>query len=534
MAKVFSEGAKVFAKVRGYPAWPAMVQGVADSTPNKTKYHVFFYGTSETAVCKAEDLYLYAENKDRFGKPLKRKGFNEALQQIEGRAPVTMPKNDGKVGEEGDSDAEGNLVIDENPAVKYGEKKAMKRKRESGTEENDGKLPIAVSNGSIVRKRSSVPVPKRSKRESLPRETIGGSGSAGPSTPDSKTGEGPSSPNKPEIISRSGRKIKPKKFADEETFDHTSTSPVEAGISVSKIVPLDAFGAGVKRRQSSTRHSGSDAEAEKERSGEKGHDHREDIESAQNQIAGRRVRQDEEKKMMVWSEAMEKRKARLKWLKSEARMVELDALIKGHLSLSKANPEHCLGLLEDMCNLTLEPLMLKKHPHIVETIKRLRRYVGNVDAWNFTAEQKAEFSSQAGLIRNKSEFVYNKFKAMFTVPEGRTFWQVFADDVSDFQRKTQDWPMKKIYALVVDPTMENKSRKSRADESSKREQSDGESDGTVQGSGTRSSPLTNAAADSDSERAHSGDEVEEENYEKSSHHNLDSSDPTSEDADLVE
>lgn len=60
-----------------------------------------------------------------------------------------------------------------------------------------------------------------------------------------------------------------------------------------------------------------------------------------------------------------------RWMKLESRLVELDALVKSNLSLTRADPDRCLAHLDEISTLTIDPLMLKKHPQVVETIKKV-------------------------------------------------------------------------------------------------------------------------------------------------------------------
>ncbi|XP_076305144.1 uncharacterized protein LOC143222467 isoform X1 [Tachypleus tridentatus] len=89
----YKPGDLVFAKVRGYPPWPARVEEKpppGKKVPPK-KFPILFFGTYETANLGTKDLYPYHKFKEKYGNPQKRKFFNEGLWEIENNPTIIPP-----------------------------------------------------------------------------------------------------------------------------------------------------------------------------------------------------------------------------------------------------------------------------------------------------------------------------------------------------------------------------------------------------------------------------------------------------------
>uniref|UniRef100_A0A1I7RKZ1 PWWP domain-containing protein n=1 Tax=Bursaphelenchus xylophilus TaxID=6326 RepID=A0A1I7RKZ1_BURXY len=76
----FKVGDLVWAKMRGYPHWPAQIS--KNPTQSNGKYVVSFFGTQESAFVKPSDICDYFQNLDTYGIPRKLNDFQKAMEEI--------------------------------------------------------------------------------------------------------------------------------------------------------------------------------------------------------------------------------------------------------------------------------------------------------------------------------------------------------------------------------------------------------------------------------------------------------------------
>lgn len=129
-------------------------------------------------------------------------------------------------------------------------------------------------------------------------------------------------------------------------------------------------------------------------------------------------------------------------------MYELDVAIKMALHYLEPDMERCLSLMDELNALAIQPLMLKKNPDIVTTLRKLRKYIGPKDQ-----EEDDKTEETMGQIRSKANEIYEKFQDFFKPPSNVRFSDFFQELVDQFRNATQELEPKALGQLVIDPTL---------------------------------------------------------------------------------
>ncbi|KAL0859214.1 hypothetical protein ABMA27_011031 [Loxostege sticticalis] len=506
----YKSGDFIFAKVKGYPAWPARVQKMIGK-----KYFVYFYGTGETANLPPNMIFDYAENKEKFlTKTVKRRDFNDGVKQIEHDFANNVPLEQ-VIGVAAEAPAEANdsandtanETMDDTMADTTAADETMADESTANATAND--TAVEDSDDAALKGRK----PKDAK---TPAKETAAKPAKEPKTPRGKAKkdaekEDEEEKNKEEeIVSRSGRKIRPKRYIDEQTEENatlpsplpkkrrgaspaaekekekeTKDKPEKSGKLYNAVpqseledmkepfkqedpekdniliayLPSGQY-VGVKlfqSRPSSFKNESTRLQWDKRAASNaitlKLQLERGQItpQSIQAQLVMDLNLTDEEKAALDKERETEEKKSRVQFLKTEMKLIELDAKIKTCLCLEKADTELCLKLLDELMELDVKPLMLLKHPTCLETVKRMRAYVGNTPSWDLSESAALVFSKQAHKIRRQADALYKNVKELFVTPEGLSFWEFFSERVLQFKKATAKLSADELLELVHEP-----------------------------------------------------------------------------------
>ncbi|XP_066257559.1 PC4 and SFRS1-interacting protein [Euwallacea similis] len=532
---IYKAGDKVFAKVKGYPPWPAKIVSEAGR-----KYNVLFYGTKETGTIKPEDLSYYSKYKNSYVKKyLKRLGYEDAVKQIE--EAIENEGGDGNPVPDEDESVQELDMSDTSSASSVADKKVSKRKPViEGVRKSTGRGRKFSSSASESRETSLEPIAKKLRRESNTSTTSRdesekkvkkavegideGSGNIekfknSPKnelenqetnqvetepeqdpveeiTKDEETTKEPELTEIAENLQKSPKSCSIENVNIVKKFNVTADMIVTEQLLNNHILYADYVKKNselfIDKPVETRRASKDDVLPVKLPSGKlccvKIHQvlqwplsHKDEyqralydekvakaaLETKKLLISGTQTpvqvnlevimdigKTPEDVKEILYTQDIESKRWRLNRLKKEAELVTWDTQIKNSLGLDIAMPDEAIKNIKDFWKFDkhLDLLMFKKHPHVLDTIRRLRKYVGNVSEWVMSAEDSDIFAKKTETIRTEAERIYNRVKTVLDMNEkSGTFWDNFMELVAEFRKKCRDMEEKDVLVLCAEP-----------------------------------------------------------------------------------
>ncbi|XP_055014204.1 PC4 and SFRS1 interacting protein 1a isoform X4 [Boleophthalmus pectinirostris] len=416
MARDWKPGDLIFAKMKGYPHWPARIDEVPDGAvkPSNMKFPIFFFGTHETAFLGPKDIFPYLPNKEKYAKPNKRKGFNEGLWEIENnpKAELTAPKPvPPKTLTEKESGSSTEAEEDENKETKSKVPGSDAEQESEKVEEEDGSVvseqgPLSKDGFKNVdmnfeggsQKDSKTKRGRKKKNDEIENEK-----DDAPASPVSSAGG--------DNQKLRGRKPKnDKQLPLQES--HGSGNEMETDSDRKRKRTTESKGAEDEKRKRKDEGKKTEAESKepdpkkRKKSKDGLSSASEDEEKNQGKKKNAEIEKDvkrrkgEEVKNKDDGKKEEKAGAKKKELSTDSKLHKLHSEIKISLKIDNPDMKKCMDALDELSALQVTTQHLQKHCELIATLKKIRRFKASQD------------------IMDKATMLYNKFKSMFLVGEG--------------------------------------------------------------------------------------------------------------------